>query len=122
MKAIIKNKLDGNIVSVTSTTEHPDSSYGQAVWVDDNNNSYCVVGMEAPMYEVVKATIEDRETLGQMLRTMRVAKGVSIRDLAERSGLNKNTIVNVEGGKFTPRLDIIIAMTKALGVNINIGL
>ena len=39
---------------MTATTEHPDSSYGKAVWVDENNVAYCQVGMEAPFYSVLK--------------------------------------------------------------------
>lgn len=54
MKAILKNNVNGSEVRVTATTEHPDSSYGKPVWVDENNVSYCQVGMEAPFYSVLK--------------------------------------------------------------------
>lgn len=42
---------------VTSTTNHPDSSYGKAVWVDKEGNAYCQVGMEAPFYTII--TVND---------------------------------------------------------------
>jgi len=52
MDAVLTNNVTGEKVKVHSTTEHPDSSYGKAVWVDDNNQSYCQVGMEKPFYSV----------------------------------------------------------------------
>lgn len=52
MDAILKNNITGVEVAVHSTTEHPDSHYGQAVWVDDNNQAYVQVGMEAPFYSI----------------------------------------------------------------------
>lgn len=53
MEAILKNNVNGEEVEVTATTNHPDSSYGQAVWVDKKGTAYCQVGMEAPFYTVV---------------------------------------------------------------------
>ena len=38
-----------------ATTEHSASSYGRPVWVDDEGQAYCQVGMEAPFYEVTIA-------------------------------------------------------------------
>ena len=40
MQATIKNTLNGHEVQVTSTTNHPASSYGQPVWVDEEGNCY----------------------------------------------------------------------------------
>ena len=42
-QATLRNKVTGVEVRVHATTEHPDSSYGRAVWVDDDNNAYCEV-------------------------------------------------------------------------------
>jgi hypothetical protein len=39
-KIKIKNILNGDIIKVHKATDHPDSSYGQAVWVDDAGNCY----------------------------------------------------------------------------------
>ena len=52
MKAKLVNNITGKVVEVTSTTDHPDSSYGKAVWVDENNVAYTRVGMESPFYSV----------------------------------------------------------------------
>ena len=53
MEAIIRNKVTGVEVRVHATTEHPDSSYGHPVWVDDDNNAYCEVGRNNPFYEII---------------------------------------------------------------------
>ena len=48
------NLATGAVLNVHATTNHPSSSYGQPVWVDDQdeNMAYCVVGFEAPIYKV----------------------------------------------------------------------
>ena len=53
-QATLRNKVTGVEVRVHATTEHPDSSYGRAVWVDDDNNAYCEVDAKAanPFYEI----------------------------------------------------------------------
>lgn len=51
-KAILVDNLNGSEIKVHATTNHPDSSYGQEVWVDDNNVAYCSVGKEAPFFQV----------------------------------------------------------------------
>lgn len=55
-QATLRNKVSGVEVRVHATTEHPDSSYGHAVWVDDNNNAYCEVDsmVENPFYEIIE--------------------------------------------------------------------
>lgn len=57
MEAILIDKLSGVRVKVHDTTDHTMSSYGQPVWVDDDDNAYCQVGLESPaMYGIVKLT------------------------------------------------------------------
>lgn len=53
MKAKLVNNITGKVIEVTSTTEHPDSSYGKAVWVDNDNVAYAQVGNELPFYRVI---------------------------------------------------------------------
>lgn len=120
MKAKLRNTVTGDVISVTSTTDHPDCSYGQSIWVDADR-AYCIVGMEPPMYEVVSASVDDRETLGQILRGARIRQGISIRKMADLAGLTPSTIQNVENGAFTPRLDIILKMAGALGLTLTLS-
>jgi transcriptional regulator with XRE-family HTH domain len=58
--------------------------------------------------------------IGDNLRAIRQAKGVSIRALAEIVGVSKSTIVNIETGKFSPRYDIVERIAEALGAEIEI--
>ena len=120
MKAILRNRLNGQEVHVTSSTDQPDSSYGQAVWVDDEGQAYCIVGRPNPLYDVVEMDIDDRETLGQYLRLLRVTQNISVRGMAERCELSPSTIQNIEKGAFTPRLDIITKMIAVLGKSLKI--
>ena len=52
--AILTNNITGVSVEVHATTEHPDSSYGIPVWVDDNNIAYMQVGALNPFYTVTE--------------------------------------------------------------------
>lgn len=52
MKAILHNLLTGEAIPVHATTEHPASSYGHAVWVDDAGNAYGEVGRPLMGYEI----------------------------------------------------------------------
>lgn len=51
-KTILTNVLNDEEVEVHATTDHPCSSYGQPVWVDDDGTAYCQVGMETPFYAI----------------------------------------------------------------------
>lgn len=60
MKKAILITYDGTEIPVHATTEHPASSYGKAVWVDDDNNAYMQVGLEmlVPQYRITNVTDE----------------------------------------------------------------
>lgn len=120
MKGIIRDKRTGAIIPVASSTEHAACSYGQAVWVDDSGTAYFQVGMENPLFEEVSVDVDDRETLGQYIRGVRVSKGISIRRMADLAGLTPSTVQNVENGAFTPRLDIAQKMLAALDKRLTI--
>lgn len=67
MYAKIKNMLSGEEFFVHSTTEHPASSYGQEVWVDDDLQAIGIVGMPLmgckilQMSHMVVTSINDHE-------------------------------------------------------------
>lgn len=56
----LKNLATGEIIEVTATTEHPDSHYGRAVWVDKDNVAIMEVEHPPhaanPFYAVVEVT------------------------------------------------------------------
>ena len=54
--ATLRNIVNGMEVRVHATTDHPDSSYGRAILVDDDNIAYCEVDsvVPNPFYEIVE--------------------------------------------------------------------
>lgn len=50
-RAVLRN-ISGYEVLVHATSDHPDSSYGQEVWVDYKGTAYCIVGKEEPYFTV----------------------------------------------------------------------
>ena len=62
-------------------------------------------------------TMTDREVavaVGRRLRAYRLQRNLGAADIAARAGLNRNTILNAEGGA-NPRLDTIIKILRVLG-------
>ena len=55
--------------------------------------------------------------VGMKIRGMRNKKGFSLRILAERSGLNINTLSLIENGKTSPSVGTLQQLAKALEVN-----
>jgi len=50
----IRNIVTGEEIDVHATTEHPDSSYHQPVWVDENGQSYGQIGLPMLGYEIIE--------------------------------------------------------------------
>lgn len=70
-----------------------------------------------------KSTVVDDESngsidVGTRLRVLRAGAGLSIRALAERSGLNVNTLSLIENGKTSPSVSTLQQLAGALGVPI----
>ena len=61
-----------------------------------------------------RSDIEVMVELGRRLKQLRLQADLSIAGLAQRSGLNRNTIVNAEAGA-NPRLETIVRVLRALG-------
>jgi len=57
--------------------------------------------------------------VGQRLRALRSERGLSIRALAERSGLNVNTFSLIENGKTSPSVSTLQQIAQALQVPIS---
>lgn len=55
-RAVITNRITGQSVNVVATTDHPDSHYGQAVWVDEEGVAYSEVdgSVPNPFFEVLE--------------------------------------------------------------------
>jgi len=57
------------------------------------------------------------ETFGQRVRAMRLARKLSVPDLALRAGLQRTHVYALEAGrKRSPRLETVRQLARALGV------
>lgn len=54
--AVLKEKITGREIEVHATLNHPQSSYGHPIWVDEEGVAYMEVDsiIPNPFYEVVK--------------------------------------------------------------------
>lgn len=52
MKAILTNLLTQEKIEVKSSTEHPASSYGMAVWVDKDGQAYGQCNLPIPGHNI----------------------------------------------------------------------
>ena len=57
--------------------------------------------------------------VGRRLRELRIERGLSIRALAEQSGLNVNTLSFIENGKTSPSVSTLQQVAAALELPIN---
>jgi transcriptional regulator with XRE-family HTH domain len=62
---------------------------------------------------------EQSEQIGQKLRELRKARGLSIRALARASGLSANAISMIERGRSSPSVNTLTKMAQVLGVSIS---
>ncbi len=58
--------------------------------------------------------------IGELIRNIRLNKGLTQEVLAEKAELSRNTIVNFENKKRVPRVDDLESIAKALGVEVSI--
>ena len=61
-----------------------------------------------------------REYIGKRIAEIRQAKGLSIRQLAEASGVNFANIYKIENGKYNVSIDILGKVCEALNYRIDI--
>lgn len=126
MRATITNNLTGVAVQVTATTEHPESHYGHAVWVDKDNVAYAEVGFSgAPLY-----TISDIEPtgagddwaviIGWRIAAIRSSLGLSQSELADAVGMHQPNIARIERGRYSTSVDILGKIAAALGKRVDI--
>ena len=62
----------------------------------------------------------NRERIGSKLRQIRESKGISQLRLAELAGVNRITVLKIEGGKFNPSLDLINRLAAPLGARLEL--
>ena len=56
-----------------------------------------------------------REEIGAELQTIRVQKGLTVRELGDMCGMQHSSIVKIENGKYNVSVDILGKVADALG-------
>ena len=64
--------------------------------------------------------MSNREYIGKRIAEIRQAKGLSIRQLADASGVNFANIYKIENGKYNVSIDILGKICEALGRRIDL--
>lgn len=62
----------------------------------------------------------DRERIGAAIAALRAKKQMTVRDLADKTGINHSNLCKIEGGKLAPTIDTLSKIADALGVRIEI--
>ena len=62
-----------------------------------------------------------RQVFGEAIKAARAERGLSIRDLEERTGVTRNTICRIEGGRLNATLDTYSALASALGLELSLS-
>lgn len=70
----------------------------------------------SPPYRVYNA-----ESFGAALRHFRQQAGLTQAELAERVGIQRTYLAELEGGKTTEQTERLIALFRALGVRVTLG-
>ena len=74
--------------------------------------------LEGGPRESGSADLTAEALIGNKIRELRGLRGLSLRKLAERSGLNINTLSMVENGKTSPSVSTLQQLARALDVSI----
>lgn len=56
----------------------------------------------------------------EKIKLIRLAKGWSQKKLAEKAGINANTILNFENGKTSSSIDVVMCILNAMGYTLEI--
>lgn len=57
--------------------------------------------------------------VGPRLRAARVRRDLTLGALAQRTGISASTLSRLEGGKRTPNLELLLPVTRALGIGLD---
>lgn len=138
MKAILTNNVTGERVKVHATTNHPSSSYGIPVWVDDTNTAYLQVGVEtlqsfysisdvddmkewqkyAPKPIVTKQDISQR--IGDRIRQLRTQRNLTLQELADAAGSSAKSISRIENGQQDLTITLANKLLNAMGYELSV--
>lgn len=61
-----------------------------------------------------------RERIGQQVAELRARRGMTLRQLAEKSGVSSQNITKIEHGRYNVSIDILDKVASALGAQLEI--
>ena len=74
--------------------------------------------VEAPQAERRGASNETRQRIGPAIRRLRQQRGLSLSDLAERTGISVSYLSRLEKGRSVPSFTLLSRLGQELGVDI----
>lgn len=77
-----------------------------------------IVGREHEIYELRKA--QNRRKIAMAVKLKRIELGMTQSQLAEKIGITKQTVGNIESGSYNVSIDILSAVLSALGITLEI--
>lgn len=60
----------------------------------------------------------NQRLVGKTVKSLREQRGLTIVQLAEKSGLSHQTVRNLEYGRFAPAVETLESLARALGVEL----
>lgn len=60
----------------------------------------------------------DRERIGAAIAALRTKNKMTVRDLADKTGINHSNLCKIEGGKLSPTIDTLCKIADALDARI----
>lgn len=67
-----------------------------------------------------QSVADDSEEIGERIKELRKSKKVSQKELAQKTGLSIGSIQGYEQGRYNPKLEAIVKITGALGVDLKV--
>ena len=64
--------------------------------------------------------LNSRENIGRQIAMLRKQHGYTVRELAEKAGVNYANICKIENGKYNVSIDIISKICSVLGASLSI--
>ncbi len=78
--------------------------------------------MKEPNNVVESMLLESkRQKVASIIQTARVQKGWAQEELADRLGVRRQTIIKIEGCKYSPNADILYSLLECLELTLKIG-
>ena len=69
--------------------------------------------------EVKMDMIRERERIGKRIAQLRNERGLTQKELAERTGMQQGNIARIEAGKYSARFDTLQIIAEAMGLTVD---